>query len=185
MRKYAVEIAQFAGKRSRDCYDVLACAVEVARFHLPKESRMNEICAEAGRLCGKEETAVYQAICRAVNDIWEYGNIRNLEKAICYTLCVKPSPKELVTSLAQAFWNREMKEEGQLQFHVLEAGIPPQYGIWGVSMSEKESCVVVAPFTASREKAEHAVEELNESHMTLAAFRERLLNGTLTCSFEK
>ena len=108
MRKYAMEIAQFAGKRSRDCYDVLACAVEVAQSYMPRESQMSEICRETGKLCDKDEKAVYQAICRAAKDIWEYGNIPNLEKAICYSLCVKPSPKELVTSLAQAFWNREM-----------------------------------------------------------------------------
>lgn len=185
MRKYAMEIAQFAGKRSRECYDVLACAVEVARYHMPRESQMKEICEEAGRLCAKEETAVYQAICRAVNDIWEYGNIPNLEKAICYSLCVKPSPKELVTSLAHAFWNREMETGSVLRFETLEAGLPPQYGIWGTTISGDEGCVVVAPFTHRREKAERIVACLNRAHMTAAAFREQLLNGQLLNEFGK
>ena len=185
MRKYAMEIAQFAGKRSRECYDVLACAVEVARSHMPRESQMNEICQEAGRLCEKEEKAVYQAISRAVKDIWEYGNIPNLEKVICYSLCVKPSPKELVTSLAQAFWNREMESGSALRFQVLEAGLPPQYGIWGTTISGDDGCVVVAPFTSNREKAEEIVSSLNQSHMTAVVFRDQLINGHLLDKFEK
>ena len=185
MRKYAMEIAQFAGKRSRDCYDVLACAVEVAQSYMPRESQMSEICRETGKLCDKDEKAVYQAICRAAKDIWEYGNIPNLEKAICYSLCVKPSPKELVTSLAQAFWNREMESGGELRFQVLEAGFPTRYGIWGTTISGEDGCVVVAPFTSNRKKAEKIVLSLNQTHMSAAVFREQLLNGQLLDKFEK
>ena len=138
---------------------------------------MQDICAEVGAICGKQPQTVYQAIARAVKDIWEYGNIPNLEQVVGYTLCVKPSPKELVISLAESFWNQEDHET--VEYSVLESGIPRRYGIWGRNISGGECCVIIAPFSSQREAARRMAERLNVEQVTAAMLKEWILQGEI------
>jgi len=177
MKKYAMEIAQFAGRRGRTCYEALDCAVEIAVRYLPKEVPIKDICREAAGVCHKEADALYKALSRVPKDIWEYGNRENLETIIGYTLCERPSPKELVFSLAQAFWCREMEKQRTMEYHVLEAGLSDQYGIWGESMTSDECCIVIAPFSASRENVNAMVDQLNREQISAMEFKERILRG--------
>lgn len=183
MKTYAMEIAQFAGRRGRSCYEILDCAVEVAMRDMPRELPMAEICNETGRRCGRTGKAVYKALSRVTWDIWEYGNPGQLEKTIGYALYDRPSPKELVISLAQAFWDK--KKRGNMEYHILAAGFPEQYGIWGCSAGWDGCSVVIAPFTGSRQKAEALAEHLNEKQFSPLEFKNLLLEGKLEKFFGK
>ena len=98
------EVACISGRRGKSCYYVLCCVVKTAIQYLPAEISMQELCSEAGDLCGKKKEAVLKALSRATKDIWEYGNRQELNRVMGHDLYEKPSPKDLVIALAQLLW---------------------------------------------------------------------------------
>ena len=75
MRKNASMVVQsISGHRGKSCYYVLTQAVTVAVLCMPSEPQMKVICTEAGRLCGKSTAAVWKALSRALDDIWQCGD---------------------------------------------------------------------------------------------------------------
>lgn len=112
MRKNASMVVQsISGHRGKSCYYVLTQAVTVAVLCMPSEPQMKVICTEAGRLCGKSTAAVWKALSRALDDIWQCGDREALTRALGYTPQEKPSPRDLVLSLACHLWCSEKDEK--------------------------------------------------------------------------
>ena len=71
---------------------------------MPAEPQMKVICTETARLCGKNTAAVWRALSRAIDDIWQYGDREALARSLGYLPREKPSPRDLVLSLACQLW---------------------------------------------------------------------------------
>ena len=84
-------IQSISGHRGKSCYYVLTQAMKV-------------ICTETARLCGKNTAAVWRALSRAIDDIWQYGDREALARSLGYLPREKPSPRDLVLSLACQLW---------------------------------------------------------------------------------
>lgn len=97
-------IQSISGHRGKSCYYVLTQAVTVAIRCMPAEPQMKVICTETGRLCGKNTAAVWKALSRAIDDIWQYGDRDALARSLGYLPREKPSPRDIVLSLACQLW---------------------------------------------------------------------------------
>lgn len=97
-------IQSISGHRGKSCYYVLTLAVTVAMRCMPTEPQMKVICTETARLCGKNTAAVWKALSRAIDDIWQYGDREALSRSLGYLPREKPSPRDLVLSLACQLW---------------------------------------------------------------------------------
>lgn len=97
-------IQSISGHRGKSCYYILTQAVTVAIRCMPTEPQMKVICTETGRLCGKNTAAVWKALSRAIDDIWQYGDHEALARSLGYLPREKPSPRDLVLSLACQLW---------------------------------------------------------------------------------
>ena len=97
-------IQSISGHRGKSCYYVLTQAVTVAIRCMPAEPQMKVICTETGRLCGKNTAAVWKALSRAIDDIWQYGDREALARSLGYLPREKPSPRDIVLSLACQLW---------------------------------------------------------------------------------
>ena len=97
-------IQSISGHRGKSCYYVLTQAVTVAIRCMPAEPQMKVICTETARLCGKNTAAVWRALSRAIDDIWQYGDREALARSLGDRPREKPSPRDLVLSLACQLW---------------------------------------------------------------------------------
>lgn len=102
-------IIKIGGSHGRDCYQVLAVAVEVMTEYYPDIPKMTVITKEAARRLGKTDTAVSGALSRAVRDMWERGVRAQLQDIFENSLWQKPAPKAVVTVMAQ-YLMRQNKE---------------------------------------------------------------------------
>ncbi|MDR0890256.1 MAG: sporulation initiation factor Spo0A C-terminal domain-containing protein [Oscillospiraceae bacterium] len=100
-------ITRISGRRGRNCYYQLARAVLVVVRTLPEEPLMKVICAETAHICEKKAPAVWKALSRAVDDIWEYGDRAELSATLGYTPREKPSPHDFIISLACQIWCKQ------------------------------------------------------------------------------
>lgn len=90
-----------SGHRSRECYEVLFFAVEVACKYQPREPSMRFIASETCQLLGGSIQARQKALSRAAIDIWEFGDRRELERIYGRSVPDQPTPKELVLQISQ------------------------------------------------------------------------------------
>lgn len=97
-------IQSISGHRGKSCYYVLTQAVTVTIRCMPAEPQMKVICMETARLCGKNTAAVWRALSRAIDDIWQYGDREALARSLGYLPREKPSPRDIVLSLACQLW---------------------------------------------------------------------------------
>ena len=88
---------------------VFACAVQndnqtredgPPRSCLPKEPKMNTICAMVQTSTGMSVKAISKALSRVAADIWDYGNRDKLCQIYGRPVLEKPTPKELIFVLA-------------------------------------------------------------------------------------
>lgn len=105
MIKEATElVGRISGRRGKNCYCVLCRAVTVVVRYLPEEPQMKTICAETAQICGKGVPAVWKALSRAVDDLWEHGDREELERVLGHLPQEKPSPRDVVLLLACKLW---------------------------------------------------------------------------------
>lgn len=103
-KKASRMIQNISGHRGKSCYYVLTQAVTVAARCMPAEPQMKLICTETAHLCGKNAAAVWKALSRATEDVWQYGDREALSRSLGYQPREKPSPRDLVLSLACQLW---------------------------------------------------------------------------------
>ena len=103
-KKASMAIQRVSGHRGKSCYHILALAVTVAARCMPAEPQMKVICAETAHLCGKNTAAVWKALSRATDDIWQFGDREELGRTLGYLPRQKPSPRDFVLSLTCQLW---------------------------------------------------------------------------------
>lgn len=177
MRQVSAEISRISGRGGRSCYTILGYAVEAVLPHGSKDFKMGDICEEVARAHSLSSQTVSQALSRAARDSWEYGQRENLEDLMGHALCEKPSPKDLVKALADRV--RAHRGEQQVEYHVLEAGIPRRYGIWGRAVGAEAVSAASMPFTGDREEAACIAERLNREQLSIETFRDLFLRREL------
>ena len=175
-------IAQISGHRNRECYLVLACAVEAALSDQPQEPKMETIVKRTAVLLGgrKNPAAVSRALSRVAEDIWERGNRPALSRLFGYQLQEPPAPKELVFRLAEYLWTREKHRapRRQVNYQVVRDLSGEGYGITATLQSPAYSAATSA-FCPDRETADRLVRRLNAEQLPLPEFEELYLSGTL------
>ena len=101
-------VTRLSGHRNRACYPVLCCAAEVVRKYQPHEPQMKLVLAEAKLMMkdGKQrkENSLFKALPRALDDIWENGDRKELEKVFGRKVIDRPTPRELVCQIAEYAW---------------------------------------------------------------------------------
>ena len=175
-------ITQISGHRNRECYLVLACAVEAALSDQPQEPKMETIVKRTAVLLGgrKNPAAVSRALSRVAEDIWERGNRPALSRLFGYQLQEPPAPKELVFRLAEYLWTREKHRapRRQVNYQVVRDLSGEGYGIMA-SLRDPGYFAATSAFCPDRATAEHLVRRLNEVRMPLSDFEMRYLSGSL------
>ncbi len=164
-------VQRISGRVGKKGYADLRSAVAAAVRNLPEVS-MQAVCEEVGQ--GRREgEAVSQSLSRITLDIWERGDRAELERIMGHRLCEKPSPKDLVTGLAEYV----QRETRRVEYHVLEADVPRRYGIWGRETAPGGASAAAAPFTESYAEAARLAERFNREQLDLSAFRALFLGG--------
>lgn len=168
-------VKRISGRWGNGCYFDLCCVVKIAMEHMPGTFDMNVLCKEAEGLCGKGERTIAQAVTRATKDSWENGDREKLHQLFQHVLWEKPSPKDLVTALAQSVWNQR-KKQPRACYRVTESINPVRYGYMGYTRKPRAQ-FVLAPFCGDRERVERLVERLNQEQVPLKQVVESVLNG--------
>ncbi len=105
MKEVKQIVSELSGRRNKECYYILCCAVEVARKYQPEEPKMKVIWAQVKEQTGKrQEKTVSKALSRAVDDIWEHGDRQKLQEIYGHPIPERPTPKEMVYRLAEYVW---------------------------------------------------------------------------------
>ena len=105
MKEIKKLVTEISGRRGKECYFILCCAVEAALLNQPNEPPMKYICAAVReRTEKKSDRAVSKALSRAVDDIWENGDRKRLEQIYARPILEKPAPRDMVLVLAQYLW---------------------------------------------------------------------------------
>ncbi len=98
-------VTEVSGRRGNECYYIFCLAVEVALNRQPEEPKMKSICTEVQKILGKKSNdSVSKALSRAVEDIWEHGNIERLQQIFGRPVLEKPTPKDVITVMSQYLW---------------------------------------------------------------------------------
>ena len=104
LKTVAETICHISGRRGKPCYYVLSKAIMVTVSLLPEEPPMKVICGETAKLCGKGSAAVWKALSRAVDDLWEFGNREELKRILGHAPTEKPSPRDFILLLSFRLW---------------------------------------------------------------------------------
>ena len=104
MKEVKKLVTQISGRRGKECYYILCCAVDIALSYQPVEPQMKLICTSIKDRTGKDYKAVVKSLSRAVDDIWDHGDRQKLCEIYGRTLLEKPTPKDIVCVLAQHLW---------------------------------------------------------------------------------
>ena len=168
-------VKRISGRWGKECYFDLCCVVETAMAYMPGTFDMNVLCKKAERLCEKGEKSIAQAVTRATKDSWENGDREKLHQLFQHVLREKPSPKDLVTALAQSVWDQR-RNQPKACYRVTESQNPVRYGYMGYTQNPRTQ-FALAPFCAERERVEKLVERLNREQVPLKQVVESALNG--------
>ena len=104
MKKIKELVSLICGNRSRECYYILCCAINVALSYQPAEPQMKLLCVEVAARTNKTVISVEKSVGRAVDDIWRHGNREMLNKFFNHILLQKPKPKNLIFTLSEYLW---------------------------------------------------------------------------------
>lgn len=163
-------ITELSGRRNKECYYVLCCAVEIAYFYAPEEPLMKVILTDVSKKLGKSNTkSVSKALSRAVEDIWDYGDREKLRQIYSREVLDRPTPKELVYRIAEY-------AKGCVEYHVYPDTATGEFGIYGHEGSTGNYAAVY-PCSESFEKMERLARYLNQTRTPLSAFSERFLES--------
>ena len=163
MRSVRQVVTELSGRRNKECYYILCCAVESAVRHAPKEPPMKTILADVSEMTGKENTrSISKALSRAVDDIWEYGDRKKLEEIYGRPIAERPTPKELVYRLA--IYVRSGAE--------CLVSSDPASGAFGAGRQEdlRQDFAAVCPYTHSYSAILDFVSLLNDTDLPIQQF---------------
>lgn len=183
MRDIKETIARIGGHRNRECYVVLAHAVEAACRYQPQgPPQMKMILQDIEAMMGgaKSAAAISRSLSRANTDIWEFGDHNELQKVCGYSIQDPPTPKELIQYLAE--YVREGEEarwrEQKIRYRRWRSLTGTGYGII-VNLRQPAYRAATCPFCRDLETVERLVRRLNAEQTPLPVFEERYLGGTL------
>ena len=110
MDKVEEVIRSFGGHQYRSCYKDLCWLIYVEMDYQPDPPKMKVVVVEAAskraRKCSPD--SLWRSVARAVEDLWDHGD---LDALIAYQHCWKryrPKPQEFVQVVAGRIWHEEM-----------------------------------------------------------------------------
>ena len=110
MGKIEDVIRSFGGHQYKICYKDLCCVIAVEKDHQPNPPKMKVIVVEASqRARNRSPRSLWRSVARAVEDLWESGD---LDALIAYQRCwqrYRPKPQEFVEVVAWRIWDEEMR----------------------------------------------------------------------------
>jgi len=104
MKRIKRMVTKISGHRGRECYYTLCCAVNAAIRYQPNEPPMKVLCADIHMWSRKDIKSIERNLCRAVDDIWEFGDREELNALYGRIVTEKPTPKDLVCVIAEYIW---------------------------------------------------------------------------------
>lgn len=164
-------VFEISGNPHLGCYDALRHAVEIAYEHFPEQLSMSELSATIVPLLKGTKTAssVSRALARATEDAWDNGGQAILR--IKYGFSTKPSPKELIFSLAcnmkKATTYRLWKQASSGKCGIVARHTDENY--WITTM----------PFLNDENNAAAIVYILNQTNMPMEQFRKLIISDRL------
>ena len=93
-------IDKIRGGEHKKCYMDLDRAVDIMAKSNDPDLSIKEIADQIAEVTGVRRSAVLKSLSRAVEDIWNHGDLETLKGLYEFNLKEKPTPKELVSRLA-------------------------------------------------------------------------------------
>lgn len=101
-------IRSFGGQQYRSCYKDLCYVVDVAKGYQPDPPLMTVIVIEASKRARRRSyRSMWRSIARAVENLWDFGD---LDALYAYQPCwrkYRPKPHEFVEFVSWRVWNEE------------------------------------------------------------------------------
>ena len=104
MKQIKRVVTKISGHRGRECYYTLCCAINAAIRYQPDEPLMKVLCSDIHTWTRKDCKSIQRNLCRAVDDIWEFGDREELNNLYGHVVLEKPTPKDLICVVAEYIW---------------------------------------------------------------------------------
>ena len=164
-----------SGLCKRKPYRTLCRVVDAGLSHMPEEAAIGALCAQVGAEIGKKEGAVYRALDRELEALWNQEDRGELERLMGYRLTEEmPPTKEVVTALVGTLWRQSVRVEYRLQ----EGGLDRRVGISCVRTdlrTGEETVAVMPPFSRDRAAVTALAERWTREQLPLERFRDMIL----------
>ena len=112
MTEPADVIWSFGGRQFRLCYRVLYEAVTIGVQYQPECPQMKDIWYDVCRIEHTKPCTVAKALTRALEDLWQYGDMERIIEYYPNWKNYRPTPKEFIFVVSRKIWmNMESDNE--------------------------------------------------------------------------
>lgn len=110
MERVEAVVRSFGGHQYRACYRDLCWLIDVEKDYQPDPPKMKVLVVEASRRAKRgSPNAMWRSAARAVEDLWENGDMESL---FAFQRCwrrYRPKPQEFIQVVSWRLWQEERK----------------------------------------------------------------------------
>lgn len=112
MDKIENVVRSFGGHQYRGCYRDLCQVIGVQKDYQPNPPKMKVVVVEACRRAKRSSPdTMWRSVARAVEDLWESGDLAALVTYYHSWSRYRPKPQEFIQIVARRVWDEETHDE--------------------------------------------------------------------------